>query len=251
MRSVKTVDRVVAILEAFSTDAPRLTVGEIAKRVGLDKSVVSRILATLRTRQYVRQDPKTKEYTLGLKVFELAASVLRHLDVRTVALPVMAGLAKQLRESVLLTVLDGHEAVCVEKIDSDHAVRCTSYVGKRTPIYAGAVTKVLMAFLSEEEIDEIIAGGLVAFTPHTIVDAVALKQQLAAIRENGYCVTCEEMDLGSIAIGVPIRDHTGKVIAAVSVVAPLFRLSREEAERVAPIVKEAGKEISRGLGWSG
>lgn len=250
MRSVKTVDRVVDILEAFSVDAPQLAVGEIAKRVDTDKSTVSRVLATLRARGYVHQNPKTKEYTLGLKVFELASAVLRRLDVRTAALPIMSNLAKQLGESVLLAVLDGHEAVCVEKIDSDHAVRCTSYVGKRTPIYAGAVTKVLMAFLSEQEIDEIISAGLAAFTPNTITNPVALKRQLATIREAGYCITSEEMDPGSVAVGVPVRDYTGRVIAALSVVAPLFRVSRQQAEKIVPLVKEAGAEISRILGWS-
>ncbi|MBE3580657.1 MAG: IclR family transcriptional regulator [Thermoanaerobacteraceae bacterium] len=240
-------NRLLTLLECFTFDKPEWGVTELSERLGLYKSVVHRMLVTLESRGFVSQDPATKKYRLGIKVFELGMVVASQMDLRKVAKPVMEELAAKTGETVLLEVVDELQGLCIEKVESPQSMKCTSQVGKRVPLYAGAPTKVLMAYLPEEIIDKIIGQGLERFTEQTVVDPDELLRQLAVIRQQGYCISWGEMDIGSVGIACPIWNHEKRVVAALSIVGPEIRI-RERVEEFLSYCRDAAEEISRQVG---
>ena len=151
-------------------------------------------------------------------------------------------------ETVHLGILDGHEAVCVDRIESRHLIRLSAEVGKRFPLHVGAVPKLLFAHLPEEQSEAVIARGLPAYTRHTITDRDALRAELAEIHAKGYAVSDEDLDVGGSAVAAPIRDRTGAVVAAVSVAGPTARVSPRLHTEYRALVVEAAARISASLG---
>lgn len=244
---LETADRMLQLLECFSDAKTEWGVTELSEELGLYKSVVYRILSTLEGRGYVQQNPENKKYSLGLRLFELGMLVGRQMNVRTLAKPEIDKLAGETGETVLLMIVDGLYGVCIEKMESGEAIKSTSQLGKRVPLYAGAPTRVLMAYLPEEQIDAVIDAGLVPFTNTTLADADKLKADLARIRESGYCWSFGEMDLGSMGIAFPIRNHEEQVVASIAVLGPQFRMEHKQ-ENCQRRCAEAAREISAKLG---
>jgi DNA-binding IclR family transcriptional regulator len=169
------------------------------------------------------------------------------MNLRNVAKPIMEELAKQTDETVILEVVDGFHGLCIEKVESSQSMKCTSQVGKRVPLHAGAPTKILMAYLPAEKIEQIIEQGLQKFTESTVTEPDILRNQLEEIRQKGYCISNGELDLGSLGIAFPIRNHEGKVIAAISVVGPEFRVA-DKINQFLLYCQSAAAAISQQLG---
>ncbi|MGE5585259.1 MAG: IclR family transcriptional regulator [Bacillota bacterium] len=249
--TLRIADRIFDVLECFTGDRREWGVTELANHLGMHRSVTHRILSSLVARGYVRRNPHTRTYTLGLRCLDLGYTVLERIDVRTVALPHMRDLVRTINETVMLHIVDGDQALCIGKVESSQGLKCTSRLGSRVPLHAGAVTKLLLAYLPEEQVEGILSRPLKRFTEYTVTDPAVLRAQLQEIRRKGYCVTAQEVDLGSIGPAAPIRDHTGTVIASMSVSAPMFRMPDEKLNQVVQLLLATVDQVSRELGYRG
>ncbi|XOK62454.1 IclR family transcriptional regulator [Paenibacillus elgii] len=244
---LETGDRILRMLECFTIEKPEWGVTELSEHLGLYKSVVHRMLVTLEHRGFVTQNPQSQKYMLGIKLFELGVVVGNQMNLRTVAKPVMEELCENTKETVMLMIVDGLEGICVEKVESTQSVRYTSPLGKRVPLHAGATTKILLAYLPEDKIDKIISKGLPKFTDYTVSDPDELRQQLQTIRKQGYCISSNDFSLGGMGIAVPIMDHSGEVVAGLSISGLEFRMN-DIADSLLRQCQAAADSISKRLG---
>lgn len=244
---LETGDRILKILECFTNDQPEWGVTELSEYLGLYKSVVHRVLVTLEHRGFVSKNPISQKYFLGIKLFELGMVVANQMNLRSIARPIMEQLCEDAKETVMLMIVEGLDGICIEKVESSQSVRDTSPLGKRVPLYAGATTKILMAYLSEEKINQIISRGLQRFTEYTVCDSIELIKQLKLIKERGYCISSNDFSLGGMGVAVPIYDYTGEVIAGLSISGLEIRMN-ENKDNLLLQCQQAANRISKRLG---
>ena len=236
------------VLETFSIEEPLLGVTEIAGRVGMHKSSVSRILAVLEQVHYVERDPESGRFRLGLGVIGLAGPLLADLDVRRAAHPALERLSQRTGETAALLVWNGSETVVVEQVASTHQVKHTSAIGTRYDSADSASVQVFLAALPAGEVlrlfDRRVLTG--AHDP----DSVAEYQQiLEIVRQQGYAVNDGRTSAEEVGLAAPVRDHRGETVAAVLLSAPRFRITTQMLEPLARSVADAGKEIAVRLGY--
>lgn len=247
--TVQSVERAIDILQTFTADKPGLGVGEISRRVGLPKSTVFRLLTTMESRGFITQDVDTNLYQLGLELIPLANSVYIYNDLRQVARPYLQNLVDTLEETTLLSVLVDGEIINLDQVEfTGRLVVRAGRAGHRTPFHATSAGKAIAAFLSESELDILLASPLQAYTPATITDAEMFRSKLARVRTRGYATSFEEYEEGLHAISANIRNHRGKVVACLSISGPSYRLSRSHIRKISPLVIQTADQISRGLG---
>jgi DNA-binding IclR family transcriptional regulator len=229
---IQAIERAVSILNAFSPEDPELGVTELAERLGLHKSTVHRFMVNLDAAGLVERNPRTGRYRLGLRIFELGGLVMQQMNLWDEALPFLEGLVHDTGETGHLAVLDGGEAIYIERVEARRALG-----------------KVLLADLPSERVDQIVAErGLAAYTPHTITDPDQLAVELERIRALGYAVDNEEYDEGLRCIGAPVRDHSGHVVAALGIGGPVTRITPDRVDELAELVMTAARGLSRRLG---
>lgn len=162
----------------------------------------------------------------------------------------MQQLRDRVQETVCLVMEDSGDAICPERIDPDRELRLNTAVGIREPLHSGAGRKLLMAFLREERCEQIIAEkGLRPFTSRTVTDPEQLRRDLALIRCQGYAVTAGEHSSGATAVAAPLRDASGRVVAALSVTGPSSRLTPEQVHGLLPQLLDIARQISHQLGF--
>lgn len=235
--------RGLAILECFADSGPEQTVSAIANRTGLPPATTHRLLAVLVDWGAVERTARGR-YRLGVRLWRLGALVPHTRTLRDIALPYLEDLYEATRGVVHLAIVDGVEALYVEKISGRGAVSVTSSVGRRLPLYAAGPGKVLIAFSGPNLLERVIAAGLHPRTPYTITSESALRRALAEIRRTGFAVSREEMSIGNASVAAPIFDARGSVAASVAVV------TRPELLNVpvmGPLVKATGRGISHSL----
>lgn len=237
--TVRAVDRALDILLCF-TIRTDWAMTEIAEHVGLHKSTVHRMLATLEEKGFIERDSATDRYHLGLKVWELSANLARTDDQASIWLPEMVRLRDQLGETVSIYVRDGSERVRILAVQSNQPVRRVAPVGLRFPLYAGASSKVLIAWSEPEEREKILAAP---YWPASI-DREQYMQQLKEIVEQGYATSFEERESGVAAIAAPIFDRAGTLAAALSVSGPASRMTMDKMGEFAPIMMDYAKRMS-------
>lgn len=248
--TIQSVDRALDILEAFGDGRNELGVTELSKMLGLHKSTAYGLLTTLEVRGYLVKHTVSGKYRLGLKLFELGNQVQNGMDLKLVADQYLEQLLAENGETVHLVIMDGGEAIYIDKKEGPESMRMVSQVGKRLPVHCSGVGKTLLAHLPEPEINSIIAEkGLPSFTAKTITDPDVLKKELQLIRDQGYALDNEEISEGLMCIAVPIRNHTGNVIAALSVAGPTVRMKEEKIENVKESVLKVSRAISYRLGY--
>ena len=248
-QTVQSVERALAILKAFSAGEPELSVAQLSRRLNLPKSTVSRLLSTLEANGFVVQDAETGRFRLGAELIALVNSAVAGFQVHRVARPHLRQLADTVGETVSISVLDGRDAVNLEQFVPAHRlVMRVGWVGRRMPAHAVSVGKVLMAFLPAEELDRLLDNSLEALTPHTITNPHTLRRELARVRQQGYATAFEELEEGLHAVAVPVRNHRGEVVAAISVSGPAYRLTRERIVEIVPQVTETAQRISWEMG---
>jgi IclR family acetate operon transcriptional repressor len=169
--------------------------------------------------------------------------------VRLVARPVMQELVETSRETATLGVREGSDIVTIDVVDGLTHMRMATRVGMRTQLHASAVAKAILAWTPDVEVDEVLADWpMVGLTPNTVTDADALKSRLAEVRERGYALDMEELEVGLRCVAAPIRDPRGRVVAGISISGPRHRMTEEAMKRFGPLVREAGEKISARLG---
>ena len=247
--SVRTVDRLVTILDCFSLERPAWSLAEICAHLGLPKSTLHRFLTSLESHGILRRDPDDKQWRLGYRLVTWGEFAAGSTGLRHVARPIMRDLATVTGETVVLTVYQGQEVVCVEKVETSHSVRLKLDVGTRHPPHAGASSKILMAYLPEDEIQAIIRDkGLPQVCANTITNPDKLVAELTRIREQGYAESLEETDPGAWGVATPIYGRNGDVMAAVGIVGPSLRFSGELARQYVALCRDAARRISILLG---
>jgi DNA-binding IclR family transcriptional regulator len=236
------------LIRSFSEDQYEIGISDLAKRLGLAKSTVHRLASTL-LEQGVLEQNRDGKYHLGLALFELGTLVRRKMDFTTEARPFLRALMEKTGETVHLAILDHGSILYIITHESKQALRMGSKVGTRVPVHSTAVGKALLAFQPEEEVERLIALGLPASAPNTIVDGKALRRELALIRVRNYALDDEESEVGLRSIAAPIRTDSGAVVAAISIAGPVHRMARKALLGWSRELSDAADAISQRLGW--
>lgn len=237
------------LLKTFSEAEPELGITAMANRLGVAKSTAHRLASTLAAEGFLEQNPADGRYRLGLLLFALGALVRRRMDVSEQAVPLLHELQADTGETVHLAVLHGAEIVYLRNIDSSHAIRPRSYLGVRMPVFCTCEGRALLAFAPAAAQAQALRPRLLARTPHTVTDRDDLLRILARARELGYAQDDEESEVGMRGVAAPIFDAGGVAIAAVGVVGPLQRISKQALRRMSRRVMRAADDISGRLGY--
>jgi len=247
--TVQSVARALTLLDALGDSQGEVGVAELSKRVGLHVSTAHRLLATLVVHGYARQNPDTGRYALGAKAFHLAESYLGQMDLRRVVRPVLERLSQESGETANLVILDGREALYLDKVESPQSLRIFSRIGRRAPLHCTAVGKVLLAAEPWETVRRLLGRGpFERLTARTVTSAAQLRVEIAKVREQGVALDFEECEEGARCIAVPVRNARGETVAAVSVSGPALRMSAQRIRDLVPIVLRTGGEASAHLG---
>ena len=247
--TISAVDRAFVLLEALAENAD-IGVTELAERTGNTKSLVFRLLYTLEARGYVQKDPATRTYALGYRALYLADHVRQQSRLIVAAQSYLDALVEETHENVVLVVRDDIHNVCIAMRESPQPLRLSAQRGQRGPLHAGGGPKVLLAFAPDEVQQRVLQGELTGYTETSITDPKALAATLLEIRATEFNRSYGEMDPDAFSFAAPVRDHSGSVIAALSVAGPVRRITDEVANHHASCVKNAAAALSRDLGYA-
>ncbi len=247
--AVKTLDRLVEVLDCFTTEQTTWSLTDLTLRLNVPKSTLHRFLTGLEAHGILRRTPDDKKWRLGYRLVMWGSIAAESTTLRDLAKPILHELVKTSGETAILTVYYGGEVVCIDKCETLHPIRLQMAIGTRRYAHAGASSKVLMAYLPEEEIQAIIRErGLPKLCTNTITDLDALRSELARIRTQGYAASVEETDPGAWGIATPIRDWRGQVVGAIGVAGPTMRYTAEKVQQYVTLCRQAAEEISVRLG---
>jgi IclR family transcriptional regulator, acetate operon repressor len=248
--TVQSVDRAIRVLEILAEHG-EAGAGEIARELGVHVSTASRLVGALVAHDLVEQPDRRGKYRLGVGLLRLAGATAGQLDLTTQAQPVCDALAAELDVTTNVAITTGGVAINVCQAQPSRAVTTQNWVGQRTVLHATSSGKVLLAYMSEGELAEVLADSLDEFTPHTVTSPEALQEQLRAVREAGCATAQEEFEEGLNAVAAPVRAHDGTVVAAISASGPAYRLPPERLPEACEAVVRAAAEVSRRMGYHG
>jgi DNA-binding IclR family transcriptional regulator len=243
------VERALGMLEAAAQSPNGLSNAELSRRLNIPKSSASYLLRTLETQGYLARDPENGKYKVGLKILSLSRGALGGIDVRGVAFPIMRRLMQQTGLTCHLAVLDGAEAVYVEKIEPEGFIRMDTWVGRRMKVHATSVGKAIVAYLPEEQLQDIVRkSGMEKRTAKTITTMPRLVRELEKVRAQGYAMDDEENNLGARCVGAPVFDERG-IAASVGLSGTTQQVSSQTLPRIVEALKDATRHISMGMGY--
>ncbi len=243
------VVRAISLLEAFTDQHPEWDLVDLTKAVGLNRTTGYRLLTALENFDMVVRNPETDRYRLGSGVITLGGRAIRANPVRTVSRPELEQLAALTGEMSTLEILSGHEVVVIDAVSVDRLISGSQSIGTRWPAGATSTGKAIMAYLSEAAVAEVLQTPVPQLTPKTITAPEQLHQCLAQIRDNGFAISIEALELGVIDIGASIRNYDDQPIAAISVTGPAVRLTESRLPQIGLNVRETALRISTQLGW--
>jgi IclR family pca regulon transcriptional regulator len=246
--------RGLAILSTFHSDRPLIGVSELSRGLELSRSTVHRYVATLAKLGYLQQDPDSKRYRLGPKVLDLGFSALNSMDLLEVSAPHLRRLSDETQRTVNVAILDGTDVVYIERCRAarpgQQQIDLNLHVGARLPAYCTAMGKAILAFVSEERLEEVIERiDFVPRGPNTLTDPKAFREELVKVRASGIAINDEELAYGLRSIAAPIYSQSGDVLAALNLAIHRTIVSMEElVERFAPAVIQTANDISLSMG---
>jgi len=245
---VNSLARGLEVIRAFTRSTPRMTLSDVARATGMTRATVRRFLLTLVRESYA--DTDGKHFALKPKVLELGYAALSSLPFLDVVQPVLDRLAEELAESCFAAILDGEDVMYIAcAAPTGRFVNIDLNVGSRAPAHCVSTGRVLLAALDEQQrLKYLSKATLKKLTPNTIVSKVKLRGLIEETRAKGWSIVDQELEIGLRSISVPIRDHSGKVLAALNVACPSSRISPEEMHgRVLLRLQAASQEITSGL----
>jgi DNA-binding IclR family transcriptional regulator len=247
----QSVTRALNILNCFTDETPLLRVTDISNRLKLTPSLVSRLLTTLEHEGFVVRDEDTGFYRLGRSIITLAGVALNHNRLRMEALSEMQRVSFDLGLGVNLSVLDSNSIFYLAHVDAPEVPRPYTLIGRHNPLHATGMGKVLLAYLPDDERAQYIQHmPLHAYTAHTLTDAGELEAHLQMVRNQGWALEMEELALSRACVAGPIRDQSGRVVAALSISGPLSVLRwNEQRDTLVSTVIELADRISVRLGY--
>lgn len=246
------VDRALNILELVIQRSDGLTNSEISRKLSIPKSSASYILRTLEQRGYVRRDPTTHRYRIGLKAASLAHGMMEFVDLRQAASPVLQQLVERTRLTAHLAILDQGRAVYIDRAENPGFLRINTWVGRDLDVHTTAVGKVLMAPKPEAEVRKILEQeGMKSSTPLSITNPEAYLSELEKVRSQGYAEDNEENNLGVRCVAAPIYGSVGEVLAAIGLTGASSQVTDDNAFQLARTAIKAALLVSRQLGYRG
>ncbi|MHB1004528.1 MAG: IclR family transcriptional regulator [Chloroflexota bacterium] len=244
------LERGLTILDILAGSDRALGVTEIGAEIGVDKSSVHRLLATLTAHGYTEQSPETKRYHLSTKIVQLGRQVTAKVKLLDEAKPFVRAIALQTAQSAHLAVLRNFQVVYLDEAVPTTSLRVDVPVGGLAPAHCTALGKALLCELNDGELSRFVATGqLTVHTPRTISTHEALRAELATVRQRGYAVDDEEFHIGVRCIAAPVRDHTGKIVAAIGVSGPAQQHAPAAIPALAAAVIETACTLSHRLGF--
>lgn len=241
--TLKSLGKIVRILECFSTRDRTLSVGDVCARTDYPRSTTHRLLASLKEVGLLDQDRQRDRYRLGIKLFELGNIVLANMDLHREARPYVEQLGKLTGQLVHLAVFDGRQAIVIHRSDPSDSATPLTFV-ESAPVHCTSVGKAILAFQPPEVIGRLVDEGLQRFTDTTITSGSALRAELSRIRARGYSVDEGEHQPGLRCIGAPIRDQNGRVFAAVSISGSAWKIPADQTDALSKIVIHSAKAIA-------
>lgn len=246
--TVQSVDRAVSILEMLAHDGES-GVTKIAEELGVHKSTAFRLIAALERRGLVEQNVDRGKYRLGVGILRLAGATTARLDVVQEARPLARALATETGETVNIAVLSEGSALYLDQIAGGSSLQPHNWVGQRIPLHATANGKVLLSGLTAVQITTEVGQRFRSYTPTTITSLKKLLVDIDHVREHGYAVVVDELEMGLTAVAAPLRNAHGDVIASLSVSGPTFRFDEGQVKLAIHLVAEVANEVSARLGW--
>ena len=246
---LSSVTSALLVLKVFADGEAELGISSIAQRLGLAKSTVHRLAVTLAGEGFLEQNSQNGRYRLGLSLFSLGALVRQRMDVSNQAHLLLGALRDQTQETVHLAILDDASILYLHNLESAQAIGTRSYIGTRKPAFCTSEGRVLLAFNPTELTAAVLKEELVQRTPKTTTNIKQLRLLLEQVRLNGYATDDEESEIGMRSVAAPIRDISGKAIAAVGLAGPIQRLTKKELRRLVPHVIATASAVSVRMGY--
>ncbi len=246
---VRAVEKALSILGLFTLDEPELRVVDMAAKLKTSKSTIHRMVLTLERAGYLRRNASNGSYSLGLKIVELGALAVSNLELRHQARPHLERLQAETGQTIHMAVLDGPDIVYIEKLEGKAGVRLYSSVGRKAPVHCTALGKVLLAYQPKDVARELLTSRpLRAYTRRTVIDPAEILAHLETVRQRGYAIDIQEHQELVHCVAAPVFDHTGSVIAAVSMTLIGSMFPDDELHDHARRVVETASGISRDMG---
>ncbi|WP_369266956.1 IclR family transcriptional regulator [Streptomyces harbinensis] len=251
-RRVPAVSRALDILELFLEGDGTLSAPEITRRLQLPRTTVHELVTTLAARSYLVPVPEQPgRYRLGVRTYQLGSRYAEQLDLAAEGQQVARAVAETCGETVHVAVLEDADVIYIAKVDSTHAVRMVSATGRRLPAHCTAVGKMLLAALPPAELAARLPAELTAMTPNSLTSPEALRAELTRVRERGIAYEQRESNPDVSCVAAPVRDRSGRVVAALSVSVPMIRWSAERQEELAGLAARGAADLSERLGHHG
>lgn len=247
--TVQSVQHAIEVLRWVSQSQPEIGISDLARRIGLHKSSISRLVATLAAEHLVERSHQTERVRLGFGLVALASPLLSGTELTQAAQPQLTALAERSGETVNLSVWDGHQAVSVYQALGTNAITHYAAPGQTNPAHCTASGKLLLAFASEHEIDKVLSGKLQRFTEHTRTSPAKLREELHRIRAEGRAINFGEFASDVGAVAAVVRNMGGQALAVVTITVPTYRFAPERQTELLKMVEATASAISAQLGY--
>jgi len=226
--SIHSVENAFSLLEVLAGNGLELGITELCRKIALPKGTVHRLLGTLKNLGYIEQNSQNRKYRFTIKILKLGTAITDKIGLGQIA-PYMRELSQQFNETVNLATLNKDEIIYLYSVGSDNTLKLDLKIGSNQPAYCAALGRVLLAYLSEKELNDYLQRvELKSFTPYTITDKNYLKKELKLVRQKGYSFVSEEYMRGVYCLAVPLRDHQGRVCAGLSFSIPTARFDEKK-----------------------
>jgi DNA-binding IclR family transcriptional regulator len=250
-KNFASLEKAIDILDLFNIGSIDYSAKEISAKLFLPLSTTYKYLEVLSNRQLLSKNTITKKYRLGPMVFRLGRAFTENIDFLEIAKPRLKSLAKSSSETVMITLIDGWDATCLDKIEPQRLIRLSIERGRRLPLHAGASSRILLAFQSDEFIEKYIrTQSLKPLTKNTIINPNRLRRELKTVREKGVAISDSEVDSSAKAISAPIFDADEMLVAGLTVAGPSERINDELMTSLIEQVRQVARSISYDLGFT-
>lgn len=246
------LEKVTDILELFLQNENDLSLAELSKLSGLNKSTIYRIASFLVRKGYLKQTEKRGKYSLGMKFLDYGFVIKERVRIREIASRHLIELKQIVEESCGLVVWDGHDATLIDTFPYNTTLSATPEEVSKLSLHATAAGKIFLASMTAGQLEAILQKrNLRKYTPRTITGQMELRNELETVRERGLAYDIDEHIIGISSIAAPIRDMANSVVGSGIVVAPSVRFNRQRMNNAAPYLQNCARDISRELGWKG
>jgi len=246
---MKSLDAALGVLACFMGNEPTLGVGEIAERMAVPKSKVSKVLSTFRKHGILEQDPRTRRYAVGARAFALGSRFINYNPLTRAALPVMRELTERSGHSTRLSIRVGDDVLYLIGIEGPHFIDTGWRAGQWMPLHATSAARVILAFLDEQEVARLFeAKGTPAITPHTVTDGTELMAMLRQVRAEGIARNRDETASGLSTISVPVYGPHAAVIAALTLAFPSHTVLRDQEQPFVEMLHQSARVLSQKMG---